>query len=58
MTSLKNEIHYKFDKIKCVCIALILFLRAKGHLISKAIYGLLTSSKKRTDEFDFFCCEE
>ena len=22
---------------------------AKGHLISKAIYGLLTSSKKRTD---------
>ena len=26
----------------------------KGHLILKAIYGLLTSSKKRTDEFDFF----
>ena len=27
---------------------------SKGQLISKAIYGLLTSSKKRTDEFDFF----
>ena len=26
----------------------------KGHLISKAIYGLLTSPKKRTDEFDLF----
>ena len=26
----------------------------KGQLISKAIYGLLTSSKKRTDEFDLF----
>ena len=27
---------------------------AKGHLISKAIYGRLTSSKKRMDEFDLF----
>ena len=27
---------------------------AKGQLISKAIYGLLTSPKKRTDEFDLF----
>ena len=27
---------------------------SKGQLISKAIYGLLTSSKKRTDEFDLF----
>ena len=26
----------------------------KGHLISKAIYGLLTSPKKQTDEFDLF----
>ena len=26
----------------------------KGHLISKANYGLPTSSKKRTDEFDLF----
>ena len=26
----------------------------KGQLISKAIYGLLTSPKKRTDEFDLF----
>ena len=26
----------------------------KGQLISKAIYGLLTSPKKRTDEFDVF----
>ena len=26
----------------------------KGHLISKAIYGLLTSPKKQMDEFDFF----
>ena len=29
-------------------------LPAKGHLISKAIYGLLTSSKKQTDEFVLF----
>ena len=28
--------------------------RVKGQLISKAIYGLLTSPKKRTDEFDLF----
>ena len=27
---------------------------AKGQLISKAIYGLLTSPKKRTDEFVLF----
>ena len=27
---------------------------SKGQLISKAIYGLLTSSKKQTDEFDLF----
>ena len=33
---------------------LILAMQAKGHLISKAIYGLPTSSKKRTDEFDLF----
>ena len=26
----------------------------KGHLISKPIYDLLTSPKKRTDEFDLF----
>ena len=26
----------------------------KGHLISKANYGLPTSSKKRMDEFDLF----
>ena len=26
----------------------------KGQIISKAIYGLLTSPKKRTDEFDLF----
>ena len=29
-------------------------LAAKGQLISKAIYGLLTSPKKRTDEFVLF----
>ena len=29
-------------------------IRSKGQLISKAIYGLLTSPKKRTDEFDLF----
>ena len=29
-------------------------LEAKGQLISKAIYGLLTSPKKRTDEFVLF----
>ena len=28
--------------------------RAKGQLISKPIYDLLTSQKKRTDEFDLF----
>ena len=28
--------------------------RSKGQLISKAIYGLLTSPKKRTDEFVLF----
>ena len=28
--------------------------KAKGQLISKAIYGLLTSPKKRTDEFVLF----
>ena len=27
---------------------------AKGQLISKPIYDLLTSPKKRTDEFDWF----
>ena len=26
----------------------------KGQLISKAIYGLVTSPKKQTDEFDLF----
>ena len=26
----------------------------KGQLISKAIYGLITSPKKRTDKFDLF----
>ena len=26
----------------------------EGQLISKAIYGLLTSPKKQTDEFDLF----
>ena len=29
-------------------------IEAKGQLISKAIYGLLTSPKKRTDESDLF----
>ena len=27
---------------------------AKGYLISKAIYGLLTSPKKQMEEFDLF----
>ena len=30
------------------------FALTKGQLISKAIYGLLTSPKKRTDEFVLF----
>ena len=30
------------------------YCRTKGQLISKAIYGLLTSPKKRTDEFVLF----
>ena len=29
-------------------------IRTKGQLISKPIYDLLTSPKKRTDEFDLF----
>ena len=29
-------------------------ISGKGQLISKAIYGLLTSPKTRTDEFDLF----
>ena len=33
-------------------------LHIKGHLISKAIYGLPTSSKKRTDLIWFVCREE
>ena len=36
---------------KCHIISEIV---AKGQLISKPIYGLLTSPKKRTDEFDLF----
>ena len=32
------------------------FISTKGQLISKAIYGLLTSPKKRTDEFVFSTC--
>ena len=32
----------------------ILYTSTKGQLISKAIYGLLTSPKKRTDEFVLF----
>ena len=31
-----------------------LLMLGKGQLISKAIYGLLTSPKKRTDEFVLF----
>ena len=30
------------------------YCRTKGQLISKAIYGLLTSPKKRSDEFVLF----
>ena len=38
-----------------LCINLIQFLVCpKGQLISKPIYDLLTSPKKRTDEFDLF----
>ena len=43
--------------IKYVVIAWLIpssTVNTKGHLISKAIYDLLTSSKKRTDEFDLF----
>ena len=35
--------HISLDSVYC-----------KGQLISKAIYGLLTSPKKQTDEFDLF----
>ena len=43
----------------CCWIVITYFLtenksEIKGHLISKAIYGLPTSSKKRMDEFDLF----
>ena len=30
-------------------------MSTKGQLISKAIYGLLTSPKNQTDEFFFVC---
>ena len=33
---------------------LVTSVQTKGQLISKAIYGLLTSPKKRTDEFVLF----
>ena len=36
------------------CLSLHEFLFTKGHLISKPIHGLLTSPKKRTNEFVLF----
>ena len=43
VTNIKTWIHLKFT-----------IRYTKGQLISKAIYGLLTSPKNRTDEFVFF----
>ena len=45
-----SAIAYKMDRI----INIMAHYLAKGQLISKAIYGLLTSPKKRTDEFVLF----
>ena len=42
---------YKFWDLEKIVICEIC---TKGQLISKPIYDLLTSPKKRTDEFDLF----
>ena len=42
---------YNSNIVQCILGSNFL---AKGQLISKEIYGLLTSPKKRTDEFDLF----
>ena len=44
----------EIEKTRTTFIMVFLIENTKGQLISKAIYGLLTSSKKRTDEFDLF----
>ena len=41
-----------FQLLYCTCFSMAIYF--KGQLISKAIYGLLTSPKKRTDEFVLF----
>ena len=40
---------HKLSTVTCIFVKL-----DKGQLISKPIYGLLTSPKKQTDEFDLF----
>ena len=40
--------------VKLVLVEIGFVVLTKGHLISKAIYGLLTSSKKQTDKFVLF----
>ena len=53
---LMNKLKYSFsEKTKKICaICLMVLMFTKGQLISKAIYGLLTSPKKQTDEFVLF----
>ena len=46
--TLNRNTPYMFRKIKIIEVLI------KGQLISKPIYDLLTSPKKRTDEFDLF----
>jgi hypothetical protein len=40
--------------VKFVQVEIGYVVPTRGQLISKAIYGLLTSPKKRMDEFDLF----
>ena len=50
-----TNIEYSYMNVRQIYIFFkISNAQHKGHLISKANYGLPTSSKKRTDEFDLF----
>ena len=48
-------VNYLLEKYEAIFLFLFgILVLAKGQLISKPIYDLLTSPKKRTDEFDLF----
>ena len=53
MKEIEHKRSVKFTENVRLCI-LRGFIPTKGQLISKQIYDLLTSPKKRTDEFDLF----